>query len=195
MIIETRSEEVLIKTINKSDMLSNVFERASSLELDNYYIGAGCIVQTIWNELTNRPLNYGIEDIDIVYFNEKDLSIEDEDKIINKGKEIFCDIPFKVDIKNQARVHLWYGERFGFEIKPYQSVEEAISTWPTTATALGLKREYNNWKVYAPYGLYDLFNLIIRANKRLITEEIYISKANKWKSKWPELQVISWNET
>ncbi|MNI48398.1 hypothetical protein D3C73_1029590 [compost metagenome] len=123
-----------------------------------------------------------------------DLSIKAEDEIIQKGQGIFSDLPYKIDIKNQGRVHLWYGDKFGFEIEPYQSVEDGISSWPTTATSLGVRREKNNnWTIYAPFGLCDLFNLRVRANKRLITEEIFMTKANKWKSKWPELIVHSWS--
>lgn len=43
------------------------------------------------------------------------------------------------DVKNQARVHTWYGGRFGY-ILPYASTADAISTWPTTATAARIGR-------------------------------------------------------
>ncbi|MNO67008.1 hypothetical protein D3C76_578090 [compost metagenome] len=187
-------EHELIARIKNSDLLMEIFEKAQYLELDHYYVGAGCIVQTVWNQLTNRDMNYGIEDVDIVYFNGMDLSEEAEDEVIQKGKGIFKDIPYKIDIKNQARVHLWYGDKFGFEIKPYQSVEDGIGTWPTTASSLGVRRENNNhWKIYAPFGLSDLFHLMVKANKKLITEQIFMNKANKWKSKWPELIVHPWS--
>ena len=32
------------------------------------------------------------------------------------------------DVKNEARVHLWYEARFGAAIPPYQSAEAAIAT-------------------------------------------------------------------
>lgn len=188
-------QEKLIKTINKSDMLMQVFNKVQKMKFDSYYIGAGCITQTVWNDLTNRPLNYGITDIDIIYFDNQDLSFEAEDRIIKFGNELFSEIPIKIDLKNQARVHLWYKDKFGIELQPFERIEQAIDTWPTTATAFGVSvDEKNNWKVYAPYGLCDLFSLIIKANKKLINEEIYMNKATKWKSKWPELKVLNWNE-
>ncbi len=187
-------KERLIKIIKKNDILLNVFDIVKRFEFESYYIGAGCITQTIWNDLTNRPLNYGINDIDIIYFDNKDLSYEAEDKIIRRGNQLFSKIPIKIDIKNQARVHLWYKDKFGIELKPFESIEQAIDTWPSTATALGVRKDHKeNWKVYAPFGLSDLFNLTIRANKKLINEDIYINKANKWKEKWPELSIIEWN--
>ncbi len=47
----------------------------------------------------------------------------------------------EIDIKNEARVHLWYGERFGKEIEPYRSSAEAIATWPTSASCVGVRRD------------------------------------------------------
>jgi hypothetical protein len=41
-------------------------------------------------------------------------------------------------LKNQIRVHLWYESKIGFQLNPYLSIEEAIESWPTTATALAV---------------------------------------------------------
>ena len=49
-------------------------------------------------------------------------------------------------------------------------------------------------KIYAPYGLEDLFRLIIRPVKIDVTRKDYEEKAKKWKQKWPKLTVISWDE-
>ncbi|MNP62011.1 hypothetical protein D3C76_1572500 [compost metagenome] len=100
-----------------------------------------------------------------------------------------------MDIKNQARVHLWYEDRFGVKLQPYPSLEAAIDSWPTTVTSLGARLDGSgDWHIYAPFGLKDLFNLTLRPNKVLITEEIYEGKTLKWQTKWPELQIIPWAE-
>lgn len=71
--------------------------------------------------------------------------------------------PFWLDIKNQARVHLWYKEKFGIDIEAYSSLKSAIDTWPTTATALGIRRSSKNvWHIYAPFGIQDVFDLMIK---------------------------------
>lgn len=187
-------QERLLQILKKSDMLMEVLYNINRLKLDTYYIGAGCLAQTVWNELTERPLDYGITDIDIVYFDSRDLSYEAEDKVIRDVKELFPNISMKFDIKNQARVHMWYKDKFGIDLPPYKTIEQAIDTWPTTATAFGIRKvDEDGWKVYAPFGLFDLFNLIVRPNKKLITEEIYMKKADKWKGKWPELQIMKWD--
>lgn len=190
-----KNKERLLNIVEKNPILIQVFERVQELGLESYYVGAGCIVQSVWNELTNRPLNYGISDIDIVYFNDSDLSYQAEDEMITWGKELLSDIPIQIDMKNQARVHLWYEEKFGTAIKPYRTIEAAIDTWPTTATSLGLRLDHTqNWTLYAPFGLDDLINMVIRPNKSLISEAVYNSKVKKWTAKWPELEVVKWDQ-
>ncbi|MBZ9621442.1 nucleotidyltransferase family protein [Clostridium sp. FP2] len=187
--------KVLEDIIQSNKTLNEVIERANSLGIENYYIGAGCIAQTVWNYLSNNPLNYGISDIDFVYFDDSNLEVAEEEKVIRAVNALYSDQKIKIDVKNQARVHLWYEERFGNPMEPYVSLEYAINTWPTTATAVGVRREENgDFKVYAPFGLNDLFGKIVRANKTKITEDIYNIKVVKWLSKWSDLKIISWSE-
>ncbi|WDH96587.1 nucleotidyltransferase family protein [Paenibacillus urinalis] len=149
--------------------------------------------QSIWNYVCGLPVNYGIHDIDFVYF-DSDLSYDKECEVIDKVNQRFGDLPIRLDIKNQSRVHLWYENHFGYPIDPYSSLEEAINTWPTTATAIGMRKDENGeWSIYAPFGLNDLFSLIVRANKSQITKEIYEEKADRWKGKWPALTIIPWD--
>jgi uncharacterized protein len=184
--------EFLTTIIKLNPMLENLFRKASELSMEHYYIGAGCITQSVWNFLFGFPLNHGIHDIDFVYY-DSDLSYDKECDVIDKVREKFGDIPFKIDIKNQARVHMWYEQHFGYPIKPYTSLEEAINTWPTTATAIGLRRMFSGkWIVYAPFGLNDLFGLIVRANKAQITKDIFDRKVQRWTENWPRLRVIPW---
>lgn len=185
--------KALENIIISNETINIAIERAKQLDIDNYYLGAGCITQTVWNYLSNYPLNHGIKDIDFVYFDDKNLDFQSEDRIISQIKELYSDLKIEVDVKNQARVHMWHESRFGYTIEPYISLESAINTWPTTATAIGVRKEKNDeFKVYAPYGLNDLFGKIIRANKVKITKQIYDNKVLNWLNKWPDLMVIPW---
>lgn len=184
--------EALRDIVLQSPALYDILTRAQTLGLSDYYIGAGCITQTVWNRLSGYPPDYGISDVDLVYY-DSNLEQAAEERVADQARQLFADIPFPIDVKNEARVHLWYEERFGYAIPPYASLEDAINTWPTTATSMGLRIEAgNHWRVYAPFGLNDLFGRIIRANKAQITEGIYYAKAGKWCKKWPELKVIPW---
>jgi len=182
----------LTKVLQQSQALYGMIEQAAGLGLKEYYIGAGCIAQTVWNYQSGFAPTHGISDIDFAYFDHSDLSFEAENATIERITRMIgsCEIP--LDIKNQARVHLWYRDHFGYEIAPYESLECAINTWPTTATSVGVRLEGGVLQVYAPFGLEDLFGMIVRANKAQITEEIYLGKAQKWREKWPGLTVIPW---
>lgn len=185
----------LTELFSRSTLLMEIFKRAQELGPFPYYIGAGCLVQTVWNELTGREPVYGIDDVDIIYYDGEDLSYAAEDRMIAAGRVLFEGLPLLVDLKNQARVHLWYRDKFGVELTPYTSLEDAIGSWPTTVTSLGAKlRSNGEWQIYAPFGLEDLFQLILRPNKALITEDVYLYKTRKWKSKWPELTVVPWGQ-
>ena len=100
----------------------------------------------------------------------------------------------KLDVKNEARIHLWYEECFGYAIKPYISSADAIATFPTTATAVGVRRIHGKFECCAPFGLDDLFGLVVRPNKRQITRDIYEAKVDRWRSIWPRLIFLPWEE-
>lgn len=73
-------------------------------------------------------------------------------------------------------------------------VEEAISTWPTTATSVGVRKAKGRFQVYAPFGLDDLLSMVVKANKVKITEKIYQDKVDRWIKIWPNLKVIPWSQ-
>lgn len=185
-------EQQLNNLLQQNEVVWNALQLAEKISLPNWYIGAGCIAQTVWNHFHGFPLDQKISDIDFVYFDKSDLSYEKENEIIQIVKSEFSSLTIPVDVKNQARVHLWYKDHFGYDIKPYSSVEDAIRTWPTTATSVGVRLESGKLQLFAPFGLNDLFNLVVRANKKQITQEIYMSKVNKWKAHWLNLKVIEW---
>ncbi len=182
----------LEKVLAKSNTVSKVLELAPQLELPNWYLGAGAICQTVWNELHGFSPEQGIKDLDLVYY-DPDTSAEAQDKFIHKGNELFANLPVAVELTNEARVHVWYKEEVGKDIEPYTSTEDAINTWPTTASAVGVRYKDGEFLVYAPYGLNDMLRLIIRANKGLITREVYEKKVARWTQAWPKLTAIAWD--
>lgn len=161
-----------------------------------------CCADSLERTARLRP-NQNIQDYDLAYFDSTDLSEEGEERYILEGRSILGDLGVTIDIKNEARVHLWYKNHFGLAIRPYTSIEDAIGSWPTTATSIGVRyEESGNLTVYAPFGLGDLFSMIVRPNKRqaeyfLTSDEstsrdVYNAKARKWAKAWPKLVVIPW---
>jgi hypothetical protein len=185
-----RLEEIL----RRNEDAQKILRRTPALQMPYWYLGAGGISQTVWNVLHGFDPRHGIKDYDLVYYDSTDLSFKGEDEFIQKAKAVFHDVPVPVEVRNEARVHLWYSEKFGYKIQPYRSVEEAIGSWPTTATCVGVRYVDGRFHVYAPYGLDDLFAMIVRPNKIQIKKEIYEDKVTRWITIWPRLRIISWEE-
>jgi hypothetical protein len=194
--LDINSQIKALENITMSSKIINAaVKRANQLGIEHYYISAGCIAQTVWNYLSDYPLEYGIKDIDFIYFDSKNLDFESENRVITQVKELYSDLEIEVDVKNQARVHLWYENHFGYAIEPYESLEASINTFPTTATAIGVRLDKDNeFKVYAPFGVNDLFGKIIRANKVQVTKGIYDNKVASWLNKWSDLQIVPWEK-
>ncbi len=181
----------LITTLKKSDIFRTTLSFLNDSNLPNWFICAGFIQQSYFNFRHGYDLHNSIKDIDIVFFDpncsEKyDKEIEENlEKILN-GSSI---IP---EVKNQANVHLWYKEMFGYTIKPYIDIFNAIDTFPTTTTAIGVRGNLENLSIYTTFGLSDLENLILRPNKAQITKEIYDKKKEKIAKNWPKVKIIEW---
>lgn len=186
--------KILETILFKNKTLKNVLLKLQETSIVdyNYYVGAGAINQTVFNYYHNYPIDKGIEDFDIVYF-DNDTSYEKEDKIIKEIETKLKDLNISCDIKNQARVHIWYNKKYNTNYKKeYENTEDAISKWNTTITCIGVRMENNHLIVHAPYGLDDLFKLIIRPQKYEVSKELYDKKCQKWLKKWPNLKIIPW---
>ncbi|MDX2407159.1 nucleotidyltransferase family protein [Streptomyces microflavus] len=183
----------LRSVLSSNEVLTDVMTRAATLELPGWYVTAGCLFQTVWNVVTGRPPTSGIKDYDLFYFDGTDLSWEAEDTVIRAGQKVFAGLPAEVEIRNEARVHLWYEQKFGVPCPPHESTEAAIDSFAATPCCLGVRLEPDGeWRVYAPHGLADVFNLVVRPNPVLAPREVYEAKAARWKNEWPELTVMAW---
>ena len=163
------------------------------LDLPNWYLGGGCIAQTVWNVAHSNAVSTGIDDFDIAYF-DPDLSARAESEATACVRDLLSDLPLRPDVKNQARVHLWYASHFGYEIRPYSSCEDALASWPTTAAAIGVRWVQGRLHVESPFGLGDLLSLVVRPNRVQITPDIYADKVERWSKVWPLLQILPWED-
>ena len=182
----------LVAHLRDSPVLWECLERMSGLGLPDCCLGAGCVAQTVWNAAHGKPPNEDISDFDVVYFEHGDLTERAENQAADRVRKAMAELPIHLDVKNQARVHLWYRQRFGYDIVPYTSTEDAITSWPTTATAIGVRLERGRPRVFAPFGLDDLLGLVVRANRVQITPEIYRRKVVRWRRDWRHLTVLPW---
>ena len=176
-------------TVRSSPLLGPVLDRWDDVQLPDCWLVAGAVAQTVWNAKLGYSPNHGIRDIDIVYFDPENMSAEQEQDEDRRIRSIFAKLPAQFDVKNEARVHFWYEARFGYAIPPYRSTEEAIATFPTTATAIGVRPHDRQLEISAPFGITDLHHLIVRPNKAQINAEIYEAKVSRWRTLWPALDI------
>lgn len=182
---------ILEKILNKNIKLMELLKILENDGLENYYVTAGCINQTVFNYYHDYDIYYGIKDYDIVYF-DKDITYEKEDIIIKRLNNKLKELNIETDIKNEARVHIWYYEKYGIKRVPYTSVEDAISRFGATITCIGIRLEKGKLIVYAPYGLNDLFTMTIRPVKKEFPKESYDERSKRWMSKWSKLTKVDW---
>jgi hypothetical protein len=172
----------LIEIIEADKWMIEVLEIARSLELNDCWIGAGFFRNKVWDFKHNKartPLN----DIDIIYFDKSKTTAEDDFEIENKLKLAHPGINWSV--RNQSRMHLRNNH------KAYKNCEDAISYWPETATAIAVRLGENNQVEYiAPYGLSDLFNLIVKPTPKTDIDIFNNRVENKrWKTIWEMLTI------
>jgi hypothetical protein len=188
--------EALRAALARNESLMEVLARAAKLDLPDWYLTAGCVFQTVWNVVTNRPPTAGVKDYDLFYFDDSDLTLDAENEVIQTGEDAFRDLPVAVDIRNEARVHLWYENDFGVSCAPYTSTEAAIDSFAATTCCVGVRLNGDGqWRIYAPHGLADVFNLVVRPNPVLAPRSVYEAKTRRWLDHWPELTVLPWPET
>ena len=173
-------------------VVAGVLDRVPALQLGSWYIGAGAVAGTVWNHLHGFAPAHGIKDYDIVYFDAEDLSEPAEKAVAARVTELLGANGAALDVTNEARVHTWYEQRFGRSLAPYRSVEHAIATWPTTASSIGVRCDDGDFVVCAPFGLADLFAMVLRANTTLVEEPVYRAKAERWCATWPQLTALPW---
>ena len=187
--------EKLISILKMNTNLIDILNYIETLKLPNYYIAAGSVFQTVWNYYDKKDLNYNIKDIDVIYYNDSDLSVDADIKYYNLIDD-FCknkDYKYEIDVSNEARMHLWKKEKFNIDVEPYKCSEDAINKWIATVHAIGITKEDDEIRIYAPYGLSDIFSRTIRPIKHNYnTKEIYNKKAKSWNERFDNLNVIEW---
>jgi len=160
------------------------------LGLPDAWIVAGCLVQTVWNALTHRPLDYGINDYDVFYF-DPDTSWAAEDAVIRQLRNALARPGVTVEPRNQARVHLWYPQKHGLPYPALRSSCEGIDRFLTKNTRVGIRHTQHGHDVYAPDGFDDIAGMMVRPNPGPnFSAANYAAKAARWKKLWPELTVL-----
>jgi len=183
------TEAEFLSAILRNPFNEALLARLPALGLPDCWLVSGSLFQTVWNIQTGLPPTHGIKDYGIFYF-DPDTSWQAEDEAIRRGNTAFADLGITVEIRNQARVHLWYAEKFGLPYPPLTRATDGIDRFLTPCAQVGVRRNETGLELYAPSGLGDIEAMIVRPNPGLnYSRERLLQKAGRWKAHWPQLSI------
>lgn len=186
MTLEARLEAIL----RQSEPLMQVLRTLRDLDLPDWLVFSGAVYQRVFNHLTGRPLDFGIKDYDVAYF-DPDTSYEAEDAVIRRVAAAFRE-PLRemVEVRNQARVHLWFEGKFGEPYAPLVSSRDALGRFVSPVFAVAVRLgPADQMAIDAPFGLGDLFTMTMRHNPTRMSPN-FARVAQSAQARWPELTVV-----
>src|SRR5215217_199367 len=185
--------DALEDIIHKQPVLMTVLSGLREMALPDHLLVAGAIYNEVWNALTDRPALTGVNDIDVFYFDDSDIGWDAEDRVIKACDLRFGALPVPVQVRNQARVHLWFEQKFGSPFSPLKSSGEMLGRYASKTHAVGARLDADGgMEIVAPFGLDDLFSFRMVPNPVLDNRVSHAKKGERAKAIWPELTVIPW---
>lgn len=183
-----KTETDIKRLIEEDTWMMRILHTANLLKLPDWWVCAGFVRSKIWDILHGYSARTSLPDIDVIYYDQADLSEAKEKELEAQLRSYDPTIPWSV--KNQARMH------HANNVPPYISSVDAMSKFPETATALGVTLDHEeNLILSAPCGIYDVINLEVRptpyfkeTNERLQIYKERVSKKN-WTVTWPKVKV------
>ncbi|HLR74097.1 MAG TPA: nucleotidyltransferase family protein [Virgibacillus sp.] len=177
-------EKQLIEMVRHDDHLTSILKAVENLNLDDAWVAAGVIRNKVWDCFHNKttPIN----DIDVIYFDRTDTSLEAEKVLEEKLTTLMPDEPWSV--KNQARMHV----KNSFD--RFNSSYDGVAHFPETATAIAIKLDNGMLDIIAPYGLNDLFKKIVKPTpyfENTMLRSVYNKrmKEKQWVDIWSGLLI------
>ncbi len=163
-----------------------VLRAVRSLDLPDWWIGAGFVRSKVWDVLHDYHVRTPVPDIDVIYFDRITTTEADEQVFQDRLSQLLPDLSWSVT--DQARMH------YDKHDLPYANAAEGLSTWVETPTCIGVKLTDDDQLILvAPWGIDDLINLKVRANPHCGTNPqrfIERMKTKQWQKKWPKLEII-----
>ncbi|GHA27115.1 hypothetical protein GCM10007989_23680 [Devosia pacifica] len=191
---DAEQRAALGEIIRAQPVLMRILKGMRRLDLPDPLLVSGAIYNCVWNVLTERAPLHGVKDVDVAYFDDTDLSYDAEDRVIRAAAEEFGDIPLPIEVRNQARVHLWFPDRFGSPYPKLNCSADMLTRFASKTHAVGMRLagEGDALEMFAPFGLDDMFSFRLTPNYALDNRETHTAKAERIKMLWPEVTVVPW---
>lgn len=183
----------LIRLVRASGWMVRVLEAVRDEPVPDAWVGAGVLRDLVWGERYGSGFSPDrVRDVDVAFFDTHDLSRANDDRVTDRLRRRLPEVPWEA--KNQASVHTWYASKFGGdEVEALTSIQDAVSTWPETATAVAVRLSaHGAVEVCAPLGVEDLLNGVWRRNPRRISIEQSLARLERHRpqARWPGISVI-----
>ncbi|ARU05296.1 hypothetical protein CCO03_11930 [Comamonas serinivorans] len=175
--------------MSADDVLRLVRRNPVNAALPQCHLVAGCVFQAVWNARSGRAVDWGVRDHDVFYFDAADVSWAAEDAVIRQAERAFADLPARIEVRNQARVHLWYRQRFGGGYPQLSSAREGIDRYLVACTCMGV--DAATGALYTPNGLDELVQGVLRLNPLTPQPELFAAKADSYRTRWPWLRLAA----
>ncbi|MEH3036896.1 MAG: nucleotidyltransferase family protein [Sphingomonas adhaesiva] len=159
-----------------------------ALALPDAWIGAGFVRDAVWDALHGRAGAPPAGDVDVVWHDPVRCDAATDRQLEGVLRD---GLPaYDWSVKNQARMHERNGDA------RYRDVAEAMRAWPETATAVAVRLNGDDRiEINAPYGLDDLFALVLRPTAGFVTAKRGVFDARvagkAWLTRYPRLRVES----
>lgn len=184
--MKLRTKADIFQVIYKDKNMMKTLQAVESLQLPDSWICAGWLRSKIWDIQHGYHIQTKSPDIDVIYFDNDQMSEATEKELEKKLHDIMPELPWSV--KNQARMHLTN------QVPAYLHSIDAISKFPETATAIAIRiTKEGALEIAAPHGITDVCEGIIRptpffqqSTKRMKIYEKRVREKN-WQSRWPNL--------
>lgn len=188
----TNDEQLFLAYVQKNPINGQILQLAPLLGVSDWWLTAGALFQTVWNVLEGKEPRAGIRDYDLFYFDE-DTSWQAENAVILRARELFRDLGVDVEVRNEARVHLWYEDHFGVPAAPFFSTTDAVDHFAAKTCCFAVTSDQTGaLTTYAPHGYDDLFARMIVPNPVIAPRDVYEAKTKRWSAEWPSLTVLPW---
>jgi hypothetical protein len=190
--LEPALVSALDKQLRASPDVMAVLAAARAAGLPDWRLFSGAIYQTVWNAWTGRPAHHGIRDYDIGYFDPDLTEAAERAKLSRVVANLPGHLSGAVEVVNQAGVHLWFSAKFGRPYAALANTDDALRRSLATAHAVGVRLEPDDTlSIAAPYGLRDIFDLVLRPNPDLAPVAAFFEKARDAVARWPEVRIVT----
>ena len=164
-----------------------ILRHVRALNAPDCWVAAGFVRSLVWDRLHHRACSPLPEDIDVIWY-DAGQNHELADHYLETSLS-GMDAEVNWSVKNQRRMHTRNGDA------AYESATQAMTYWPETATAVAVRlKPCDEIEIAAPFGLDDLFALVLTATPRFSGEKypMFLERANskQWLAKWPNLKFV-----